>query len=166
MPDTKNAPWLEKKFIDPKRLEAAVCELRRGGLSLAMLNGSFDLLHAGHLFIVHQASLQADKLIVALNSDASICRYKSEKRPIVPLQYRLEMIAALEFVDYVTFFEEDNPCELIGKVRPDVHVNGEEYGTECVEAKAVRTCGARLHIVRRVPSLSTSQLIEKIRQCV
>jgi rfaE bifunctional protein nucleotidyltransferase chain/domain len=130
-----------------------------------VLNGSFDLLHAGHLFIIYQASLQADRLIVALNSDLSIQRYKSSDRPIIPLQYRLEMIAALEFVDYVTWFDETDPCKLIEKIKPDVHVNGKEYGENCIEAPVVKACGARLHLVDRIPSLATSFIIEKIKQC-
>ncbi|MDP1608842.1 MAG: adenylyltransferase/cytidyltransferase family protein [Chlamydiales bacterium] len=155
--------WLEKKLIEPKELEQAVSRLKGRHLRVATLNGSFDLLHAGHLYMISQAKLQADCLIVGLNSDASIQVYKSSTRPIVPLKYRLEMMAALEFVDYVTWFEETDPCRFIETVRPDVHVNGIEYGKNCIEAATVRTCGARLHLVDRIPSLSTSELIKKIR---
>lgn len=159
-------PWLERKLVDPKHLEAKVKEIRLSGRSLATLNGSFDLLHAGHLYIIHQASLQADALLVALNSDASIQTYKSKNRPIIPLAYRLEMMAALEFVDYVTWFEETDPCAFISRVKPDVHVNGAEYGTDCIEAETVRSVGGRLHLVHRIPSLSTSAIVEKIQVCV
>lgn len=155
--------WLEKKLIEPKELEQAVSRMRAQSLRIATLNGSFDLLHAGHLYMISQAKCQADCLIVGLNSDASIQAYKSSTRPIVPLMYRLEMMAALEFVDYVTWFEETDPCRFIETVRPDVHVNGIEYGENCIEAATVRTCGARLHLVDRIPSLSTSELIKKIR---
>ena len=158
-------PWLEKKLIEPQLLEKRAAELRSQGLSLATLNGSFDLLHAGHLYMISQAKLQADLLLVALNSDASIRKYKSKDRPLVPLEERLEMMAALEFVDYVTWFEETDPCVFLEKVRPDVHVNGIEYGADCIEAATVRSCGARLHLVDRLPSLSTSELIKKIKQC-
>jgi rfaE bifunctional protein nucleotidyltransferase chain/domain len=115
--------------------------------------------------MISQAKLQADRLFVALNSDRSIQRYKGSERPIVPLVYRLEMMAALEFVDYVTWFEETTPCALLEKIRPDVHVNGAEYGADCIEAPTVKACGARLHLVDRIPTLSTSELIKKIRQC-
>ncbi len=160
-----NPPYLQKKLIEPQNLEQQCVTLRAQHLTIATLNGSFDLLHAGHLYIIHQASLQADRLIVALNSDSSIQRYKNPNRPIVPLQYRLEMIAALEFVDYVTWFDEIDPCRLIERVRPDVHVNGQEYGAECIEAETVRACGALLHLVDRIPSLATTSIIEKIKQC-
>ncbi len=162
----KSTPWLEKKFIEPKNLEAVVSSIRKEGQTIATLNGSFDLLHAGHLYMLHQASLQADKLIVLLNSDDSIRRYKNPLRPIVTLQYRLELISALEFVHFVSYFEETDPCSVLERIVPDVHVNGIEYGKDCIEAKTVAKLGARLHLVDRIPSLATSTLIEKIRQCV
>jgi rfaE bifunctional protein nucleotidyltransferase chain/domain len=160
-----NPPYLAKKLIEPRHLEKQCADLRARHLTIATLNGSFDLLHAGHLYILYEASRQADRLIVALNSDASVKQYKSSSRPIVPLQYRLEMIAALEFVDYVTWFDETDPCKLIAAIHPDVHVNGKEYGENCIEASAVKACGARLHLVDRIPSLATSFIIEKIKQC-
>lgn len=156
--------WLRKKLVKPEFVEKKTAFLRSKQLTIATLNGSFDLLHAGHLFILHEAALQADRLWVALNSDSSIQRYKSPDRPIIPLMYRLEMIAALEFVDFVTWFDETDPIDLLKKIKPDVHVNGAEYGAECIEAETVRSQGGRLHLVRRIPSLSTSSLIEKIRE--
>ncbi len=158
-------PWLQKKLVEPQRIEEAVNELRKSGKTIATLNGSFDLLHAGHLYIIHQASLQADCLWVALNTDRSIQQYKSPLRPIIPLEYRLEMIAALEFVDFVTWFDETDPCAILARIQPDVHVNGAEYGQQCIEAETVRLCGGRLHLVDRIPGLATSTVVEKIRQC-
>lgn len=158
---------LEKKLVNPNQLEATVELIRKSGRTIATLNGSFDLLHAGHLYILSQARSQADVLIVALNSDASIQKYKSSDRPIISLQYRLEMMAALEYVDFVTWFEETDPCTLLSKIRPDVHVNGAEYGVNCIEAKTVESFGGRIHLVDRIPTLSTSSIIEKIQKlCV
>jgi rfaE bifunctional protein nucleotidyltransferase chain/domain len=161
----KKPPYLEKKLIAPEKLGQTCAALRSRHLTIATLNGSFDLMHAGHLYIIYQASLQADCLILALNSDSSIQRYKGPHRPIIPLQYRLEMMAAIEFVDYVTWFDETDPCALIEKIRPDVHVNGIEYGENCIEAATLKACGARLHLIDRIPSLATSSIIEKIKQC-
>jgi rfaE bifunctional protein nucleotidyltransferase chain/domain len=158
-----NPEWLQKKLIAPERLEASIAQLRAQKLTIATLNGSFDLLHAGHLFILHEASKQADRLIVALNSDHSIQKYKSRNRPIVPLAYRLEMVAALSFVDFVTWFDETDPRALLTKIQPDVHVNGAEYGADCIEAETVALHGGHLHLVKRIPSLSTSALIERIK---
>jgi D-glycero-beta-D-manno-heptose 1-phosphate adenylyltransferase len=156
-------PWLQKKLVEPAKLEEKLFSLRSQGLSIATLNGSFDLLHAGHLYIIQQASLQADRLFLCLNSDRSIQLYKSPKRPIIPLQYRLEMLAALEFVDYLTWFDETDPIAILSVIRPDVHVNGAEYGADCIEAAIVHAHGGRLHLVDRIPGLATSAIIEKIR---
>jgi len=158
-------PWLQKKLVEPAKLKEKVRELKVSGLTIATLNGSFDLLHAGHLYIIHQASLQADKLFLCLNSDRSIQQYKNPSRPIISLQSRLELIAALEFVDYVTWFEETDPIAILSIIKPDVHVNGAEYGADCIEAETVRAFGGRLHLVDRIPGLATSAIIQKVRSC-
>jgi len=155
--------WSEackKKWIEPKDLAAKMHELQ--GKTVVTLNGSFDLMHAGHLYIIYEAKKQGDILIVGLNTDSSIQRYKSPDRPIVPLKYRLELMSALEFVDYVTWFDETDPRELLQIIRPQVHVNGAEYGQNCIEADTVKAIGARLHLVDRIPGLATSDIIKKI----
>lgn len=152
----------KRKLILPEHLEEKVRSIRQGGKKIATLNGSFDLMHAGHLHIVFEASQVADVLIVALNSDASIKAYKSPDRPIIPLEYRLQMMAALGFVDYVTWFDETNPLRILGEIKPDVHVNGAEYGENCIEAPIVKQHGGIIHIVQLVPGLSTSQILKKI----
>ena len=152
----------QNKILRKEDLLAACAELRRQKKTIATLNGSFDLMHAGHLHIIYEASMQADILVVALNSDLSIKQYKGPKRPIIPLEYRMQMMAALEFVDYVTFFEETNPLSLLSKIKPDVHVNGAEYGKDCIEREMVEKFGGKIHIVDLVDGLSTSQIIENI----
>lgn len=162
-PSPKNfEEFFSQKWIDPSKLEERVESLKKSGKTIATLNGSFDLLHAGHLHMIYEASQQADLLILALNSDDSIKQYKSPLRPIVPLQYRLRMIAALDFVDYVTTFNELDPRQVLSKIKPNVHVNGAEYGPHCIEADVVTAQGGRIHIVDLIPSLSTSGLIKKI----
>ena len=156
--------WLEKKLVEPDSIGPHVAKLRSQGNSIATLNGSFDLLHAGHLYMIHQASLQADILFVLLNTDASIKRYKGVSRPLISLQHRLEMMAALEFVDFITWFEEDDPRNILKRIRPDVHVNGKEYGKDCIEAKTVLSFEGKLHLVDRIPSLSTTSIIDKIKR--
>ncbi|MFY7843291.1 MAG: adenylyltransferase/cytidyltransferase family protein [Rhabdochlamydiaceae bacterium] len=150
------------KLILPEDIEKKVIELKKNH-TIATLNGSFDLIHAGHLEMIYQASLQADLLIVALNSDASIKAYKSPLRPIIPLEYRMQMMAALSMVDYVTYFEETDPIQLLDKIGPHVHVNGSEYGQDCIEADIVKKRGGRVHIVDLIPGLSTSSIINKIK---
>lgn len=149
---------------------AALCQhltpLRKGGATVALLNGSFDLMHAGHLHIIYEASRTADYLVVALNTDSSVQRYKSKQRPIIHLKERMEMVAALESVDFVTWFDQDDPRELLRILRPDVHVNGAEYGKKCIEADVVREIGASLHLVDRIPGLATTDVISAVmRSC-
>jgi rfaE bifunctional protein nucleotidyltransferase chain/domain len=157
------AEYFRHKLILPEELEHKIAHLRKQGKTIVTLNGSFDLLHAGHLEMIYQASLQGDILLMALNSDSSIKKYKSPLRPIIPLEYRMQMIAALAMVDYVTWFEETDPRDFLTKVRPDVHVNGAEYGENCIEAEVVKQGGGRVHIVALVPGLSTSEIIKKIK---
>lgn len=159
-------PWssaYRQKVIDPDQLSEHVQSIRQQGETIVTLNGSFDLLHAGHLHIIYEASQLGDVLIVALNSDSSIKQYKSSKRPLIPLEYRIQMMAALEFVDYVTWFEETDPIHLLSIIKPDIHANGSEYGQQCIEAETVRQGGGKIHIVKLVPGLSTSSIIKKIQ---
>lgn len=152
----------KKKLIQPEDLQGKITDIRRDGHKIATLNGSFDLMHAGHLQIIYEASQVADILIVALNTDKSIQTYKNPERPIIPLEYRLQIMAALEFVDFVTWFDETDPRILLSKIKPDVHVNGAEYGENCIEAETVKQYGGKIHIVQLVPGLSTSMIIKKI----
>ena len=153
---------LQKKWIEPDQIESKVNLLKSEGKTIATINGSFDLLHAGHLEILREGKKQADVLLVALNSDASIQAYKSPLRPIISLEYRAMMMTALEMVDYVTCFGEADPRALLAKIKPDVHVNGSEYGPNCIEADVVKEHGGRMHIVSLVQGLSTSQIIKRI----
>lgn len=153
------------KVIEPAHLEKKIAEIRSKKRSIATLNGSFDLLHAGHLHIIYEASKQADILLIALNSDSSIRQYKSPHRPIIPLEYRLQMMAALGFVDYVTWFDETDPRRILSLIKPDVHVNGADYGENCIEAAVVKENGGRLHLVSLVSGLSTTQITQKILTC-
>lgn len=150
------------KTIEPAHLDEAIENIRDASKTIATLNGSFDLMHGGHLEMIFQASRQADVLIVMLNTDRSIKAYKSSERPIIPLEYRMSMMASLIMVDYVTWFDETDPRQILSRIKPDVHVNGAEYGTECIEAPVVLSHGGKIHIVELVPGLSTSQIIKKI----
>lgn len=162
----KGKTWSEeahKKYVPPHEVVKRVQEWKSQGKTVVTLNGSFDLLQAGHLYIIHQAKQQGDILLVALNTDASIRGYKSPDRPIISLPYRLQLMAALEFVDYLTWFDELDPRALLEKIAPDVHVNGAEYGDNCIEAEVVKKKGGRLHLVDRIPNLSTTEVIAKIK---
>lgn len=161
--------WTEesqKKYLVPNDVEEKIARLKEQKKTIATINGSFDLLHAGHLEMLFQGSLQADILIVALNSDSSIKAYKSLYRPVISLDLRMQMMAAIEFVDFVTYFDEPTPIPLLEKIKPHVHINGSEYGKRCIEADTVEKYGGKVHIVELMPGLSTSAIITKIKQCV
>jgi len=105
------------------------------------------------------------KRVVALNTNRSIKEYKSLSRPILPLDNRLQMVAALQFADFVTRFDDVDMCELLRKVRPDIYVNGSEYGRECLESELVEEYWGTIYIVELLPNISTTTLIGKIRSC-
>jgi D-glycero-beta-D-manno-heptose 1-phosphate adenylyltransferase len=155
--------FASSKIFPATTLHELLRSLKSNGKTLATINGSFDLLHAGHMYILYEASKVADILVVAINTDASVKRYKDPRRPIIPLKERMEMVSALSFVDYVTWFDEDDPRELLRMLQPDVHVNGAEYGYDCIEAATVREVGGTLHLVKRIPGLATSQIISTIK---
>lgn len=155
---------LNKKIVSPEAIGKVASGLKAQGLKVATLNGSFDLLHAGHLYIIFEAKKQADVLIVALNSDESIRKYKSKDRPIIGLADRMKMMASLEWVDYITSFDETDPCAVLDAIKPDVHINGAEYGQDCIEKHVVEKNGGHLYLVDRIPGLSTTEVITKIKK--
>jgi D-beta-D-heptose 7-phosphate kinase/D-beta-D-heptose 1-phosphate adenosyltransferase len=152
------------RLVPRGRLGQLAATLRSRGKRVVTVNGSFDLLHAGHLHILNEARQQGDVLIVGLNSDASVKQYKGPTRPIVPDTQRAQMLLSLRVVDYVHIFDESDPTAFIAAVGPDVHVNGAEYGEHCVESEVVRRGGGRLHLVDRLPDLSTSGLVDALRR--
>ncbi len=162
------AELLAKEHGDARRLErnqlAPICSmLRAQSKRIVTVNGSFDLLHAGHLHILEEARKQGDVLIVGLNSDASVKRYKSADRPIIPEAERAAMLLALRCVDYVHVFDEEVPMPFLTEVKPDIHVNGSEYGADCIEAPLIRQYGGSLYVVEKIPGLSSSGILERIR---
>ena len=158
---------IESKIVAPEKLREFCQVLKDGGKTLVTLNGSFDLLHPGHLEMLYEAACQADLLIVLLNTDRSIQANKGPKRPINPLEVRLKHIAAIGWVDYVSWFDEEDPRVVLEKIKPDVHVNGSEYGEDCIEAEVVKRYGGKIHIVKLVEGFSSTNLIEKIQSlCV
>lgn len=137
--------------------------LKAEGKTVVTINGSFDLLHSGHILILEEARKQGDVLIVGLNSDASVKGYKGPNRPIIPQDQRARVLLALRAVDYVHIFDEPDPVAFLSETKPDVHVNGSEYGPDCIEAPIVKAHGGRIHIVEKIPDLATSQILTRIR---
>jgi D-beta-D-heptose 7-phosphate kinase/D-beta-D-heptose 1-phosphate adenosyltransferase len=150
------------RLLSRQQLASVAAQLRARGKRITTINGSFDLLHAGHLHILREASRQGDVLIVGLNSDRSVSGNKGPTRPLIPEAQRAEMLLAMRYVDYVHVFDEPEPMAFLAQVRPDVHVNGAEYGEDCIEAPTVRRFGGRIHLVNRIDGLSTSGVLEKL----
>jgi rfaE bifunctional protein nucleotidyltransferase chain/domain len=141
-------------------LESATQE--RDGLVLA--NGIFDLFHVGHIRYLEGARAAGQSLVVALNSDASARRLKGEGRPLLPLPERMELVAALQCVDWVTSFEEDSVESLLRTLRPAAHAKGTDYTVESVPERAVAaSLGIRTVIVGDPKDHATSDLIQRIR---
>ena len=137
--------------------------LRAEGQELVFTNGCFDLLHPGHLRYLRKARQLGDWLVVAVNTDDSVSRLKGERRPLMPLAERLEILAALDVVDYVIAFDEDTPGELIKKLFPDVLVKGGDWKPELIVGKdTVESVDGRVYSLPFVEGYSTSSLIARI----
>jgi rfaE bifunctional protein nucleotidyltransferase chain/domain/rfaE bifunctional protein kinase chain/domain len=145
-------------------LDRIVRRRRAGGARVVFTNGCFDVLHRGHVSYLRQARELGDLLVVAVNSDAGVRRLKGPGRPVVPVEDRVAVLAALSCVDYVVVFEEDSPAGLIERVRPDLYVKGGDYPPELVpEAALVRRLGGQVRTLGYVPDRSTSAIIDRIR---
>ncbi len=137
--------------------------LRREGRQVVFTNGCFDILHVGHIDYLAFARNQGDALIVGMNSDASAQRNKGPQRPIVPEADRALVLAALECVDYVIMFDEDEPAPLIEQLLPDILVKGEDWSHYVSGREAVEANGGRVVLAKLVEGRSTTNLIERIR---
>ncbi len=148
----------------PEMLRIAA-ELRENGRTLALANGHFDLLHVGHLRYLKDAARQADRLLVAINSDASVASLKGAGRRVVTASERAELLAALKPVDFVLVFEGDSPGPLLAALQPDVHCKGTDYGTpeRVPEYETVRTYGGKTVLVGDPKDHATSDLISRVR---
>ena len=153
-----------KVLYDWSELDARLDAWRKQGLRIGFTNGVFDLLHPGHIKVVTAARATCDRLVLGLNSDASVKRLKGKDRPVQNVQARAEMLAALEAVDLVVVFEEDTPEQLIAKVKPLVLVKGGDYkGTQLPGQKTVEALGGEVVLIDLVPGHSTSAMVERAR---
>jgi D-beta-D-heptose 7-phosphate kinase/D-beta-D-heptose 1-phosphate adenosyltransferase len=157
------ATALEDKIVfDRSILDQRLAEWRRQRLRIGFTNGCFDLLHRGHTRLMAAARSACDRLVVGLNSDASVARLKGKGRPIQDVTSRADVLAALEAVDLVVVFEEDTPLELIRQVRPAVLVKGSDYAKkDVVGHEIVEAGGGEVILVDLVPGHSTSRMVER-----
>ncbi len=149
------------RLDDLPRLRA---DATRAGRTIALANGVFDLFHVGHLRYLEGAKVQADLLVVAVNSDASTrLLEKGPGRPLVPEAERAEIVAALRCVDHVVIFETKDVVSVIHALRPDVQVKGTDYTPETIpEAKEVRSYGGRVAVAGDPKNHSTTAIVEAL----
>lgn len=125
-------------------------------------NGCYDILHAGHLALLRRAKALGDTLVVLVNDDDSVRRLKGPSRPLVPAAERVDLVAALEPVDYAVLFSEDTPVEALAAIRPAVHVKGGDYAAADLPEKAVvKAAGGEVVLVPLVPGRSTSEIVRR-----
>jgi rfaE bifunctional protein nucleotidyltransferase chain/domain len=138
---------------------------RARGETVVLTNGCFDLLHAGHVALLEAARREGDRLVVALNSDASVRRLKGATRPLVPQGERTELLLALEAVDRVVVYEEDTPLEVIRTLLPDVLVKGADWSADAIVGRAeVEAAGGRVVRTALLAGRSTTAIVERIRR--
>ena len=154
---------IQSKILDAQTLAGRLEDVHKSGKKVVFTNGCFDLLHIGHVRYLAAASSEGDLLVVGLNTDRSVRMIKGNNRPIIEQNQRLEILASLECVDYVTLFDEPEPLKLIELLQPAVLVKGEDWKEdEIVGADFVRTRGGRVVRVPLVREASTSKIIQTI----
>jgi len=150
----------------------ALAGARAAGKTIVLTNGVFDLLHAGHVRYLQEARARGDLLVVGLNGDDSVRRLKGSARPLMPLEDRAVVVAALAPVDLVVPFHEDTAEELVARLRPDVYVKGGDYDPEALvgekghlpEATVCRAYGGRVAVLSFLPGRSTTALVRRINE--
>jgi rfaE bifunctional protein nucleotidyltransferase chain/domain len=150
------------KILSREIMVAERARLKAAGKTVVFTNGCFDILHCGHVSYLNFARQQGDVLVLGMNSDASVKRNKGDDRPIHCELDRAEVLAALECIDYVVLFDEDEPRELIEALLPDVLVKGEDWAHYVSGREAVEAAGGKVVLAEMVPGRSTTGTIEKI----
>lgn len=154
---------LEEKIKSLLVLKRIISRLKAKGKLIVFTNGCFDLLHYGHVKYLQEAKKKGDILIVAVNSDASVRRIKGDKRPLINEKDRLNVIAALESVDYAVLFNEDTPLRVIKLLKPDILIKGADWNkTRVVGGNFVLSYGGRVVTLKLAKGRSTTNLIKKI----
>lgn len=155
---------MRNKIKTYSEIEKIAQELRREGKIIVTTNGSFDILHYAHINLLEKAKNEGDDLVVLLNSDDSIRRFKGDKRPIIPENERANMLAALKSVDYVVIFNEDKPTELLKLIKPNMHVKGGSFIEERIkeEKELLESWGGEFKNYELEEGYSTTNVINTI----
>lgn len=154
---------MPKKILTREELKKIVENLKKQGRKIVTTNGVFDILHIGHIRYLQEAKKLGDILIVAVNSDNSVKKIKGPKRPLNNENDRAEALAALECVDYVTIFKEDNPIKLLEAIKPNIHVKGGDYNIgQITEKGCVEKNKGKIVLIPKVGGYSTTGFIKRI----
>jgi D-glycero-beta-D-manno-heptose 1-phosphate adenylyltransferase len=155
----------ESKIKSVAEAKVVVSRWKSEGKNVVFTNGCFDLLHLGHVDYLEKARNLGDKLVLGLNTDDSVSRFKGPDRPIQDQQSRARVLAALGFIDLVVFFNEDTPLNLITELLPNTLVKGSDYLAEnIVGADVVKKGGGQVKTIEFVPGYSTTRIVEKIKK--
>ena len=155
----------ERGVVNEEQLLVDVADARAHGEKIVFTNGCFDILHAGHVGYLEQARKQGDRLILAINSDASVTRLKGEGRPINPVERRMAVLAGLEAVDWVVSFDDDTPERLLELIKPDILVKGGDYSRkEVVGWEIVEGYGGEIAVLDFLDDCSTTAIVERIQE--
>ena len=151
-------------FIEREKLDGVIKNLKANNIKTVTTNGCFDILHLGHVRYLKKSKSCGDKLIVLLNSDASVRAIKGKGRPINSELERAEVLLALECVDYVVLFDENSPAALLETIKPDVHTKGADYTLDTLpEAPVILKNGGRVEFIELVEGKSTTNTISRKR---
>lgn len=154
---------LKSKIVDRQQAAKIVQQWQTNGDKVVFTNGCFDLVHRGHVEYMAIAANLGQRLVLGLNTDASVKRLKGELRPLVDEQSRAILLAAFEFIDLIVLFDEDTPYELIKTVQPDILVKGSDYKPESIVGYDIVTArGGKVETIDFVEGFSTTKLVERI----
>lgn len=155
----------KNKIVSLQEASQVIKEWKNQGNQVVFTNGCFDILHLGHVDYLEKSRNLGDKLVLGLNTDASINRLKGEERPIVPEHARARLMASLAFIDLVVLFSDDTPLEVIKTLEPSILVKGNDYAIEqIVGGKEVLEKGGKVKTIELVEGFSTTNIIEKIKR--
>ncbi|MBI2135316.1 D-glycero-beta-D-manno-heptose 1-phosphate adenylyltransferase [Candidatus Woesearchaeota archaeon] len=153
----------KSKIKTISELKVIVKTLKKENKKIVTTNGVFDILHIGHIRYLQQAKKLGDALIVAVNSDSSVKKIKDPRRPLNNESDRAEALAALQCVDYVTIFSEENPVKILDVIKPNIHVKGGDYKIEkIIEKEIVEKNNGKVVLIPEVKGYSTTSFIRKI----
>jgi len=154
----------QKKILSEQKLIPKVLQQKLQNKKIAFTNGCFDIIHIGHIKLLHKAYTLSDLVIVAINSDNSASKLKGNSRPIINEKERAEIIASIQYVKYVTIFDESTPLNLIKKIKPDILIKGSDWKkSEIAGSEFVKSIGGKVINNFYIPNKSSSNIISKIK---